>query len=81
MRDIFLYDNDRAFSYNDLLEAINYDEMYCPYYRTSDIFLFFVKLIKGLILDQPLVLLDYDINVSEIKDIDVCLLNKKGIVI
>lgn len=77
MRDIFLYDNDRAFSYNDLLEAINYDEMYCPYYRTSDIFLFFVNLIKGLILDQPLVLLDYDINVSEIKDIDVCLLNKK----
>lgn len=66
----FLYDNGKQYSYDDLLRALNEGTSYYPYYKTSDVFSYFVNLIKALAASQPLVLLDSDINPSEIDGLD-----------
>ena len=66
----FLYDGGKQYSYDDLLRALNEGETYYPYYKTSDLFSYFANLIKALVNSQPLVLLDSDINPSEIDDLD-----------
>ena len=66
----FLFDNGKQYSYFDLLKAINDGTTYYPYYKTSDVFTYFVNLIKALSAGQPLVLLDSDINPSEIDGLD-----------
>ena len=74
---IFLIDKDREFSYEDILNSISTDKYYYPYYKTSDIYLYFINLIKGLVADKPVILLDYDINISEIEGSDLNLVNIK----
>lgn len=66
----FLFDKGNEYSYGDLLNALNEGTTYYPYYKTSDIFSYFVNLIKALSASQPLVLLDSDINPSEIDGLD-----------
>lgn len=72
---MFLCDKDFKYSYEDLLESINSGNAYYPYYKTSDIYLYFVNLIKALAAGQPLVLLDSDINPSEISGLDPSVIN------
>ena len=67
---VFLYDNGKEYCYDDLLKALDEGTTYFPYYKTSDIFSYFVNLIKALVASQPLVLLDSDINPSEIDGLD-----------
>lgn len=67
---IFLIDNGEKYSYEDLLRTINEGTTYYPYYKSSVIFAHFVNLIKALSASQPLVLLDSDINLSEIDSLD-----------
>ena len=66
----FLYDNGKQYGYDDLLRTLNEGTTYYPYYKTSDVFSYFVNLIKALAASQPLVLLDSDINPSEIDGLD-----------
>lgn len=66
----FLFDNGKEYSYEYLLRALNESESYYPYYKTSDVFSYFVNLIRALLASQPLVLLDSDINLSEIDGLD-----------
>ena len=66
----FLFDNGKEYGYEDLLRALNEGKTYYPYYKTSDVFSYFVNLIKALAANQPLVLLDSDINPSEIDGLD-----------
>ena len=66
----FLYDNRKQYTYDDLLRALNEGTTYCPYYKTLDVFSYFVNLIKALAASRPLVLLDSDINPSEIDGLD-----------
>ena len=67
---IFLFDQEKAYSYDDLLSSLNKGNTYYPYYKTSDVYSYFVNLIKALAASQPLVLLDSDINPSEIDGMD-----------
>ena len=71
----FLFDGGKQYSYDDLLRALNEGKTYYPYYKTSDLFSYFVNLIRALVASQPLVLLDSDINPSEIDDLDVSKVN------
>lgn len=71
----FLYDGGKQYSYDDLLRALNEGETYYPYYKTSDLFSYFANLIKALVNSQPLVLLDSDINPSEIERLDESKIN------
>ena len=66
----FLFDNGNEYGYEDLLRAFNEGTSYYPYYKTSDVFSHFVNLIRALAASQPLVLLDSDINPSEIDGLD-----------
>lgn len=65
---VFLYD-DRVFTYDDLLNAVSGSDTYCPLYRTTGLFPFFVNLVKALAAGLPLTLLDSDINASEVDGI------------
>ena len=67
---IFLSDKEQAYSYDDLLKSLNEGTVYYPYYKTSDVYSYFVNLIKAIASGQPLVLLDSDINPSEIDGLD-----------
>ena len=55
---IFLLDKGKTYSYDDLLGSLNDGTTYYPYYKTSDIYSFFVNLVKALASSKPLVLLD-----------------------
>jgi len=67
---MFLFDKGKEYDYEDLLNALNEGTTYYPYYKTSDLFSYFVNLIKALSANQPLVLLDSDINPCEIGGLD-----------
>lgn len=67
---VFLSDKEQAYSYDDLLRSLNEGTVYYPYYKTSDVYSYFVNLIKAIASGQPLVLLDSDINPSEIDGLD-----------
>ena len=67
---VFLCDNEKEYTYDDLLKSLNEGTTYFPYYKTSDVFAYFVNLIRALSASQPLVLLDSDINSSEIDGLD-----------
>lgn len=72
---IFLLDKGKTYSYDDLLGSLNDGKTYYPYYKTSDIYSFFVNLVKALASSKPLVLLDSDINTNEIDGLDVSKVN------
>lgn len=67
---IFLFDNGVEYCYDDLLRSLNEANVYYPYYKTADVYAYFVNLIKALAANKPLVLLDSDINSSEIDGLD-----------
>ena len=67
---IFLSDKEQAYSYDELLKSLNEGTVYYPYYKSSDVYSYFVNLIKAIASGQPLVLLDSDINPSEIDGLD-----------
>lgn len=76
----FLIDNDKVYTYQDLLDAIQTDGFYYPYYKVHDVFLYFVNLVKALANNQSLVLLDSDLNSSEIENLDESLVNQPRII-
>ena len=67
---VFLSDKEEEYTYDDLLESLNEGSIYYPYYKTSNVYSYFVNLIKAIASGQPLVLLDSDINPSEIAGLD-----------
>lgn len=66
MADIFFVDNDKEFSYSDLLHSLNVSRNYCPMFRTNDTYSLFVNMLSALVRNLPLTLLDSDVNISEI---------------
>ena len=66
----FLFDNEKEYDYDDLLKSLNEGTSYYPYFKTSNVYSYFVNLIKAIASGQPLVLLDSDINPSEIDGLD-----------
>ncbi len=68
--DVFLINNGKKYTYADLMNSINSSSLYCPLYKSDDIFDYFSNLIKALSCNKPLVLLDFDINPAEIDSLD-----------
>jgi len=71
----FLFNTHNGYTYDDLFSGLRENNLYYPYYRTNDVFSFFLNLIKALSSNQDLVLIDADINLSEIKGINETLIN------
>lgn len=72
----FLLNELKVYSYEMLIEAINQHKEYYPLFKTDNIFAYFENLIKGIINNKPLTLLDSDLNPSEIRDLDKTLVNQ-----
>lgn len=73
---IFLYNGEKEYSYEMLIESINQHQEYYPLYKTWDIFSYFENLIKAIVTNSPLVLLDSDLNLSEMTGVDELMVNK-----
>lgn len=67
---MFLIDNGVSYSYADLLSAVTSGDTYYPLLRTNDVFGYFSNLIKALVNNVSLVLLDADLNSSELDGIE-----------
>lgn len=72
---VFLHNGEKEYSYEMLVEAINQRREYFPFLKTKDIFSYFENLLKAIITNKPLVLLDSDLNASEIVDLDESIVN------
>ena len=72
---VFLIDNEKVYMYSDLLVSLNKTSQYYQLYKNTDIYAYFVNLIQALIANKPLVLLDSDLNPSEIDGVDESLVN------
>lgn len=73
---MFLYNDTKEYSYKMLVEAINLHKDYCPLFKTKDIFAYFENLIKAIITNKSLVLLDSNLNPSEIAGLDESMVNR-----
>lgn len=73
---MFLIDKKKQYSYEQLLSVLNKEQTYCPLFRSADLFGYFCNLIRALANSQSLVLLDSDINSSEIEGLDESEINK-----
>lgn len=62
---VFLYDAE-TYSYEELLNAISGSGEYCPLFKSKELFPYFANLVKALAAGMPLILIDSDINASEI---------------
>lgn len=67
---MFLINGFESYSYEQLLTSFNKDDRYFRLYKQKDLYLFFVNLIKALANNASLVLLDADLNESEIDGIN-----------
>lgn len=76
MKDIFLVDGNKVFTYEDLLTEVNRESSYFPLFKTNDLFAYFSNLVKALINNASLTLLDSDLNPQELKGVDENLINK-----
>lgn len=70
MNTLFLVDNGVLYTYEDLIESLNRTSLYYPLYKTSVLYDYFVNLVRALIYDMPLALLDSDLNPFEIEGVD-----------
>ena len=44
---VFLVDNDKTYTYEDLFCSLNHAIEYCPLLKTRDVYVYFVNLIRA----------------------------------
>lgn len=67
---MFLIENGKEYTYRCLLDSLNSSNSYYPLLKSGDIYSYFVNLIQALASDSPLILLDSDLNPSEMEGVD-----------
>ncbi|MDD2493586.1 MAG: fatty acid--CoA ligase family protein [Tissierellia bacterium] len=72
---LFLVDQNKSYTYNNLLDDVNKETFYYPYFRTYNIYSFFKNFIIALTRNLPIVLIDEDIKSSQLS-IDETLINQ-----
>lgn len=73
---VFLVDNEKVYTYDDLLSTLNQATTYCPLLKTDNVYAYFANLIRTLTANKPLVLLDSDLSLTEIAGVDVSQVNQ-----
>lgn len=73
---VFLYDGEKEYSYEMLVASINQHQEYYPLFKARDIFSYFENLVKAIITNRSLILLDSDIKTSEVAGIDEIQVNE-----
>ena len=67
--ETFLIDKQNTYTYADLLYTINKDKVYRPLFKGTCLFQYFSNLVKALVCNQPLILLDSDLNFNEMGEL------------
>lgn len=67
---VFLHNGEKEYSYEMLVDSINQHRKYYPFFKSHDIFAYFENLVKAIVTNSPLVLLDSDLNLSEVVGVD-----------
>lgn len=75
MRDLFLSDLRKEYSYQNLLEKVNQTGIYIPFYKGRNLFDFFTNLITALAYDLPITLLDHDFSENELDSLGIINVN------
>lgn len=74
---VFLHSSENSYSYEQLVDSINRHQSYYPLLKTNDIFVYFENLVKAIATNSPLVLLDSDLNPSEVAGVEVSMVNQE----
>ena len=72
---VFIYNGADQYSYEELVKSINKNKEYYPLYKTQDIYAYFENLIKAIITNSPLVLLDSDLIHTKVDGVDETMVN------
>ena len=73
---VFLHSAGKTYTYEELVENINRSTTYCPYFQSKDLYAYFANLIKALVTNQPIVLIDADSSPADMPYLDFSLVNK-----
>lgn len=73
---IVLFDNDKSFSYQLLYQKLNEDDFYYKCYSTEDLFDYFINLLKSIVSNEDIILVDSFIDQYQISNIDPKEINK-----
>jgi acyl-coenzyme A synthetase/AMP-(fatty) acid ligase len=68
---LFLVDKQKSYTYEDLLRKVNGTKSCSSVMQAADLYNFFSNLIVTLISNKPLVLLDSDVTITELKDFEI----------
>lgn len=73
---VFLHSAGKTYTYEELVRYINRSTTYCPYFQSKDLYAYFANLIKALVTNQPVVLIDADSSPADMPYLDFTLVNK-----
>ena len=73
---VFLRTAGKTYMYEELVKTINLSTTYCPYFQSKDLYAYFANLIKALVTNNPVVLIDADSSPADMPYLDFTLLNK-----
>ena len=73
---VFLHSAGKTYTYEELVENINRSTTYCPYFQSKDLYAYFANLIKALVTNRPIVLIDADSSPADMPYLDFALVNK-----
>lgn len=74
---VFLHNGNQSYLYEQLVDSINQHQSYCPLLKTNDLFSYFENLVKAIVTNSPLVLLDSDLTPSEVAGVDESMVNQE----
>lgn len=72
----FIIDNNEVYSYSNLLNEINETKSYIPIFKTNSLYNLYLNLIRGLVYNKALILIDSDISNDELQDLGVDKINQ-----
>lgn len=73
---VFLRTAGKTYTYEELVKTIKLSTTYCPYFQSKDLYAYFANLIKALVTNNPVVLIDADSSPADMPYLDFTLLNK-----
>ena len=73
---VFLHSAGKTYTYEELVRNINTSTVYYPYFQSKDLYAYFANLIKALVTNQPVVLIDADSSPADMPYMDFALMNK-----
>lgn len=72
---VFLHSAGKTYTYEELVDDINRSTTYCPYFQSKDLYAYFANLIKALVTNHPVVLIDADSSPADMPYLDFTLVN------